>query len=455
VPSVRKQALKALEQVISDRVQPKDAVDAVASGSSEPSETDRRDRAFIQELVGGTLRNFIKLKWIANRYLDKPQGVPESTHLNIMIALHQILHLRVPDWAAVNEAVDLEVRFRGLVNAVLRNALRQRDTLEAELAGMERSINKDRLHGQELVQAASITTSHPEWIVRRWINKLGAEDAMALMRANNLVPSMTLRINTLRTTQEEVIEKLNALGMEAAPTTYSPVGVRLASNVPFRELKPLSGQVMVQDEAAQLMTMLLGLKPGARVLDACSAPGGKAAHMTELTGDTGEVLALELDEKRVGLIQENIERMGYESVRAVQGDAAKLKPEELGLFDAVLIDAPCSSLGVLRRNPDIKTHRKEAELEGFQKQQLRILNGAARMLKPEGTLVYCTCSTEPEEGEEVIEAFLRARGDSFIIEDVSDIDVFEKIAQPGNFVRTWPHLHGMDGFFASRLKKLK
>ncbi|KKL52733.1 hypothetical protein LCGC14_2282500, partial [marine sediment metagenome] len=304
MPTVRSLAVKALTRIGND-ARPKEEMESLGF------ELDVRDRAFLQELVYGSLRHRIELEWILDRFLDHPRDLPDETRSNLIIAMYQIIKLRVPDWAAVNEAVELEGRLRGLVNAVLRNSLRTRDSILSELAGMERSLGASRIKGEEFAMAASITTSHPLWLVRRWVKRFGVEEALALMKANNEVPPLNLRVNTLKTTRQEVLERLSSMDIEAEAALRSPVGIRLSGTLAFRELEPLSGLVMAQDEAAQLVTLMLGLVEGQRVLDACAAPGGKAGHMAELTGDTGEVVAVESDLKRTELLRDNMLRMGY------------------------------------------------------------------------------------------------------------------------------------------------
>jgi 16S rRNA (cytosine967-C5)-methyltransferase len=351
----------------------------------------------------------------------------------------------------VNEAVDLEGRYRGLVNAVLRNAARQSGSISGELESMSSAIEGAGLKGGELEHALSVSTSHPLWLVRRWLGRFGTAEALEFLRANNEVPTLTLRVNSLRSGRDEVLERLSGMGMEAAATLRSPVGVRLTGSVTFRELEPLSGLVMAQDEAAQLVTYMLGLEGGERVLDTCAAPGGKAAHMAELMGDSGEVVAVEEDAGRTEALRENVTRMGYRSVRVLTADVAEMDPTAMEPFDAVLVDAPCSALGVIRRNPDIKGRRSEDELERFSRRQLELLLAAARFVRPGGRLLYCTCSTEPDEGEGVAEAFLQSRGDFYIIEDApvpgGGLD--------GGMFRSYPHRDGMDGFFAVRFDRIK
>ncbi len=443
---VRELAVKALSRIGRD-AHPKNELESLGR------ELDARDRAFLVELVYGSLRHRIKLQWMLGRFLDRPGDLPDETINNLLVGMYQLMHLRVPDRAAVNEAVEMEDGgLKGLVNAVLRNAIRQKDTILAEIANMERGLAAGRLSGQEQFMSASITTSHPQWLAQRWITRFGLDEALELMRANNEIPPLALRVNTLRASRDEVLERLASMGIDAYPTTRSPYGIILGSTLPFAELEPLSGLVMAQDEAAQLVCAMLGLSAGQRVLDACAAPGGKAAHMAELTGDKGEVVAVEMDSKRTGLLRENMRRMGYKSVRVVNADITAMgEAEHEESFDAVLVDSPCSSLGVLRRNPDIKGRRQAGDLKSYADRQLGILLASARFVRPGGRLLYCTCSTEPEESEQVVEKFLRSRSDFYIIDDAP----VPGGGLSGGVFRSWPHRDGMDGFFAIRMDRRK
>jgi 16S rRNA (cytosine967-C5)-methyltransferase len=290
----------------------------------------------------------------------------------------------------------------------------------------------------------SVLTSHPIWLVRRWIKRLGAKEALALAEANNRIPPLTLRINTLKATRDGILDELKKAGIEAASTEVSPWGIRLKGTHPIDEIAAFLGKTYIQDEAAQLVSQMLEPGPGQRVLDACAAPGGKTTHIAELMGNTGEVVAVDFDERRIETMKENIAMMGPSNIKVLHGDINSIKG--LGLFDRVLVDAPCSSTGVIRRNPDVKYRHRAGDLARFKEKQLNILRSASRFLKTEGVLVYCTCSTEPEEGEQVIQEFLKTSDNFFNINNVPFGE---------DFMRTYPHRHKMDGFFGARLKRRK
>ena len=437
--SPRKLAIRAIGLVLKGPGKPKDVLDSLLTGM------ERRERGFVMEMVYGVLRYRDMLDQILSWLMKKPSGVPTGTLNNLRSGIYQIFFMRVPEWAAVNEAVELEARHRGLVNGVLRNALRKRDEIEARLAEMEKEALSD---DHDLAASAiSTLTSHPDWLVRRWIGRLGTEEAYRLALGNNIVPPLTLRVNTLKAGREEVTDMLRKKGLACEPTSHSPVGIRLEGTVPFDELG-LWGTAMVQDEAAQLVSLMLSPGPGQRVLDACAAPGGKTAHLAAMMEDRGEIVALDIDGSRLERLMENIQSMGINSVRVVQADL--LKYEEKEGFDSVLLDAPCSATGVIRRNPDIKYRRRRGDLDAFSRTQYGLLRAAAGLLRPGGRLVYAVCSTEPEEGEMVVDRFLKTYADFYIIDDVPGVP---PALMEGGRLRTWPHRDGMDGFFAAAMTK--
>jgi 16S rRNA (cytosine967-C5)-methyltransferase len=327
-------------------------------------------------------------------------------------------------------------------------------------------------------------TSHPAWLVRRWIERLGIEEAGMLAKINNGIPLLTLRIDADR---GEALRMLAEAGIDAIATRYSPAGVIIRGRIkePSENNATGAGAVsdepvsveygrvalhlipldpssfVVQDEAAQLIAWLLDPRPGERILDACAAPGGKTTHIAHLMKDQGEVVALDIDPGRAERVTENILRLGLASIRVIAGNLGKGIIE--GSFDRILVDAPCSSIGVIRRNPDVKYRHTEADLRRFGVLQLDLLKQAAGYIKKGGIMVYSVCSTEPEEGEDVIRAFLQSHTGFSIIEGARDFPgQFECRDRQGHlFYRTWPHKvgqrfdagYGMDGFFAARLKR--
>lgn len=434
--TVRQLALDALKDTLRGGRKPREALESLSE------KLGKKDRAFLMETTYGVLRLRDRLDWIINRFLKKPSGVRGSTRDNLRLGVYQIFHMRVPDWAAVDEAVKLERRNRSLVNAILRNVIRNKDNIKGELEAIRADALDDATPLNDKTSDISVLTSHPVWLVRRWIKRFGAAEALALAEANNRIPPLTLRVNTSKATRDKLLNELKDAGIEAEPTEVSPQGIKLKGTVPIGDITAFMGEVYIQDEAAQLVSLILEPKSGDRVLDACAAPGGKTTHIASLIVDTGEVVAVDSNERRIKTLKENIEISGLSNIKVIPGDITSLGG--LGLFDRVLVDAPCSATGVIRRNPDVKYRHKAGDLLRFKEKQLNILRSAAGSLKPGGILVYCTCSTEPEEGEQVIQEFLKTSGDFFNINNVP-------IGK--DFMRTYPHRHNMDGFFAAKLER--
>ncbi len=437
MPTTRELAIETLFEIWRKGIKPKEAVEGFAG------QLDDRERSFLMELVYGVLRYRDTLDWALSRFLKRPSGLSDHTLNNLRLAAYQILFTRVPEWAAVSEAVEME-KGKGkpdLVNAVLRNLLRR--------PASER-LNLDALKKKGETAYLSRLTSHPEWLMRRWVRRFGEEEALALAKANNAVPSLVLRVNTLKSPRDRAIEELRKLGVFGEPTAFSPDGIRLSNFHLLRELSPLRDSLVVQDEAAQLITYLLEPQPGERVLDACAAPGGKTTHIAQLMRDKGKIVALDSDGSRIPMLEENVSNLGLKSVIIVKGDASDPGKSVRPPFDRILLDAPCSAIGVIRRNPDVKYRHTRKDIMGFRSRQTGMLRSVSQFLRPGGVLVYSVCSTEPEEGEDVVKEFLKDSKDFYIIESVFP---FLKGFMKNGFFRTYPHANDMDGFFGVRLCK--
>lgn len=436
MPSTRQIAVIALNKIFNKGIKPKEVLDEFFV------DLDKRDRAFLMEIVYGVLRYRDYLDWMLRYFLKKTSGLSQYTINNLRIAVYQLKYMRVPEWAVVDEAVNLE-RFskgkRSLVNAVLRNFLRHKDEI------------KDPPE-DDPIGYISITTSHPRWLVKRWVKRFGYKEALELAEANNKMPPLILRAKD--EDYRDMMLQVFAEKIEAYPTAFSPVGIVLKESPLTISSELLTYKLFVQDEAAQLVTYLLNPLPDERILDACAAPGGKTTHIAQLMKDSGETMAVESEEKRIKQLQENVSRLGLKSIKIVHGD---VKLVNIGQFDKILLDAPCSSIGVVRRNLDVKYRHSEKDLCRFKENQIGILNAVSRFLKTEGVMVYSVCSTEPEEGEEVVNEFLHNNPNFSIIKgDYGFLSHFESLDEDGHlFYRTYPHRHEIDGFFAVRLKKIK
>lgn len=432
--NTRSLAVKSLSDIEVKKFLLKQAID-LNSG-----QLDKRDRAFLMEIVYGVLRYRDALDWILKNFLKKPSALGDFTRNNLRAALYQIYYMRVPDWAVVNEAVEIEKASGkpSLVNAVLRNVLKKKHiiTLPVETGSA--------------VSRMSINTSHPEWLIRRWIDRFGKHEASLLSEANNTVPPFTIRTNTLRTTRDELLATLSAHDVLAEPTVFSPEGITVKNARTHEELAFAGGLFLVQDEASQLVSHLLGPRPGERVLDACAAPGGKTTHIAQLMNNSGVVVAAEKKTERIHRLKENINKLGITCVDIINADATELPPMET--FDRILLDAPCSATGVIRRNPDVKYRNKTRNLPAYKSRQAELLSAVSKLLKTGGVLVYSVCSTEPDEGEDVVNEFLKTDEDFRIID--AEADFSGGFTEKG-FFRTYPHKNNMDGFFGAILCRTK
>ena len=414
----------------------------------------RRDRALLQTLVYGVLRWKGRLDYIISHFSKTRLDKINPGILNILrLALFQIIYLdRIPDSAAVNTAVNMAkvssapwvVRY---VNAVLRKASRRYRDVSFPVMGKNPSA------------ALAADKSFPEWIIHRWLHRYGPKYTATLCDAVNSIPPITVRANTLKISSRELLKKLDGEADQIAHTPYSPDGITFVNpRASIPNLKGFeAGWFQVQDEAAQLVSLLLNPRPGETVLDACAGRGGKTGHIAQLMKNKGAVVALDVDGGKLSQLDFEMQRLGISIVSTLSLDLENEMPQmPPNGFDRVLVDAPCSGIGVMRRNPDIKWHRSEKELAKNKTRQLRLLENVAQAVKREGLLVYAVCSPEPEENEEVIYQFLKKHDDFVISEDYGGIpDEICKTAITNGFFKTFPYLTQMDGFFSARLQRIR
>ena len=409
------------------------------------------DRAFATDLVYGTLRWRGRLDFLLAQLLDRDLEKLEPLVANALrLGAYQIVCCeRVPDSAAVDQTVRCvraagAERATGLVNAVLRR-------LAAEHANIALpSLEKDPLG--HLTHALSL----PAWLAGRWLEIFGARDAAGLARAANEIPPLTVRVNRSRVSAAELLDELRPRWPQAEPCRLARDGIVLGHRGnPALDPAVLEGRFTVQDESSQLVVALLDPQPGERVLDACAAPGGKATAVAERLAGRGEVLAVDRNGARLDLVRRHVRRLGLSNLRGLERDATRPLPESdlRPAFHRVLVDAPCSGLGTLRRNPDARWRVSPDDPARLAQTQLAILHHAAAALRPGGVLVYSTCTLLPEENEEVVRAFLaESPGFELMPRPLLPAEV-QPVVHDDGFLRCLPFVQGGDGFFAARLVK--
>jgi 16S rRNA (cytosine967-C5)-methyltransferase len=430
---------------ILNRVERTDSyLDKVLDAELRAPEMSDADKGLLSEIVHGVLRWQGRLDWVLNGFSHGNFSKSEINVKNTLrVALYQVLFLdRVPHAAAVNEGVEFIKRIRGdkpagLVNAVLRNIIRNIDGIRYPDPA------------EDPVQHLSVYYSHPQWMVRRWVDRYGAPEASRLLIANNERPELSLRINRLKADVPGFLRMLEQQQIRAQASAYVDQFVRTRSLSKIGQMELFRGGFFtIQDESAALPCLLLAPGPGERVIDLCAAPGGKTTNIAEMMKNQGEVLAVDKYEAKLRLIRGSCERLGLRNVTLLAADAASL---EAGQADKVLLDVPCSGLGVLAKKPDIKWKRDVADVLVLARQQARMIENAARLVRPGGVLVYSTCTTEPEENQDVVLGFL-GRHPEFTLESAKGY-VHPDLVSPEGFVVTLPHRHLMDGSFAARLVK--
>jgi 16S rRNA (cytosine967-C5)-methyltransferase len=406
-----------------------------------------RDAALATEIAYGTLRWQRYLDWILTAHTRRRLDALDPRVLVILrMTAYQLVFLeRIPAFAAVSDAVSLagihaQPGVAGFVNAVLRSFSR-RGAREREPAPPA-----------DPIEALAIRLSFPTWLATRWVERYGVDEATALMRAMNERPPITVRANTLRLTREALAQRLTTEdGLTVAATRYAPEGLVVEhGGAPAFWQAFADGACAVQDEASMLVTHLLEPSPGETIADACAAPGTKTTHLGQLMENRGRIVAFDPQPARLARVGEAAARLGVGIVETRGGTVEALAGEFTGACDGVLVDAPCSNLGVLRRNPDVKWRRGADDVASSATQQREILAAAAGMVKPGGRLVYATCSLEPAENEIVAQTFATARAD-FVVDPPS---TFPLPLDRDGILRCRPHRHGTDGFTAIRFRRV-
>ncbi len=435
--------VRGLAVKILNRVERTDAyLEKLLDNEMKNSELSGQDKALLYEIVHGVIRWMGRLDWILNGFYKGQfsKAIPNLKN-GLRVALYQILFLeRVPDYAVVNEAVEFVKRLQGqksadLTNAILRNIIRSKNAI--------RYPDPE----EDLVGYLCAYYSHPSWMVKRYLNRLGRESTEKLLVANNEKPYLTLKINAIKTNPEEFKGLLNSVNLKFEQGKYLPEFFQLQNLTNITAWEYFAeGYFNVQDESAGLACRLLDAKPGMRVLDLCAAPGGKSAYIAGLMHDQGEIVAVDRYEGRVRIVEKNLQRLKIKSVKTIVANALEFNDEK---FDRILADVPCSGTGTLTKKPDIKWKRDLLDLRSMNELQYDLLSKASSMIKPGGVLVYSTCSIEPEENYDIIKKFLD-NNPNFTLENASLYFPSDLVDENG-CIQTFPHIHHMDGAFAAKL----
>ena len=401
------------------------------------------DAALCRRMVYGVLQNQPLLDFYLGAYCSQPVDHLQPPLSDILrLGAYQILFLdKVPDSAAVNESVNLTKLFKrgqaaGLVNAVLRKIAQHKNDLP-------------EIPDRDPERYLSIRYSHPKWLVKRLLPLLGREETEAFLAANNGIAPLTVQVNPIRTTQADLLEELAACGVQAAPHAWVPDCLELSGTGDLTALKPFrEGKFLVQDPAARLVSLIAGVQPGQQVLDVCAAPGGKSFSCAFVMGNQGRILSCDLHENKLKRVREGAERLGITCAETAAADGRMFRPEWEAAFDTVLVDAPCSGLGIIRKKPDTR-YKKLDDLFALPVIQAAILENAARYVRPGGTLVYSTCTILPVENEEVTTAFL-AEHPGF---SVVPFSLPQPVGETAGRLTLWPQRHGTDGFYICRMTR--
>ncbi len=387
------------------------------------------DRRFCTELVYGTIKAGASLDWKISKYVNRPlEKIDEKILAVLRVGMYQIFFLdRVPNSAAVNESVEIAKKFVNIgaskfVNGVLRSAVRE--------------PQKSDFPTDDSVESLALQTFHPAWLVKLFVEEFGLETAKKICATNNIEPPLCLRVNFLKSNREEILNALKKFGATAEISKLVPEGIICKSHGALDSFKPLKvGMCQVQDESSMLAAHWLNPAENDFVIDCCAAPGGKATHIAELMKNHGRIIAADIYETKLELIKENAKRLGIKIIEPLLLDAREIGDKFFNQADKVLIDAPCSGLGVIRRKADLRWKKTLAEIVELPKLQAEIISSAAKAVKKGGTLIYSTCTIIRRENEDIVENFLKLNKNF-------------KIVEMKNFL---PHVDGTDGFFIAKL----
>ncbi len=434
--NARKLALRILDEID----QTHDFSHLVVNRTFQRYDIESADRRFVSHIVFGVLENKLLLDYYIRKLSAQRFSRIDPSIVNILrMGLYQLVYMtKVPDSAAVDESVKLAkgitAKDSSFVNGILRTFLRSNKTIELP----------DR--NKHLVTHLGIKYSFPEWLVEMWLKAYGEKTTEGLLEASNKTPQLSLRVNTLQTDLETLQKKLDAVGIVSKQSELVPIGLVIESlnNLAMQEIPGYSeGDFIIQDISSMCVAHLSGVKDDQTVLDVCAAPGGKTTHMAQLMHNSGRVIARDNQADKLETINENVTRLKIKNVIVEQYDALTLDESLINTVDVVLVDAPCSGLGIIRRKPDIKYNKTPEGLLGLIDIQKGILKNAAEYVKVGGTLMYSTCTLNPAENQDIVNWFLK-QDTRFKVQPLSEV----------GYLTLFPNTHETDGFFIAKLNKI-
>lgn len=396
-----------------------------------------QDKNFVLKLVYGVLENKILLDYYIRKMSSIRLKKIDHRILNVLrLSVFQIMFLdKIPESAAVNEAVNMtkkiNVKTTGFVNGILRSFIREKDSIKLPDRNKEKTLYY------------SVKYSYPEWIIERWLKEYEEDFLEKILIANNEVPALTLRVNTIKTDRDSLIKNLEDAGVKVSASKLVDEGIVVEdiSSSRIDELDAFKkGLFFVQDEGSMIVAKRLDVSPGMKVIDVCSAPGGKTTHIAQLMNNTGEIVAFDIHAHKMNKINENATRLGVTIIDAKQQDAAIINESLINSADRVLVDAPCTGFGIIRRKPEIKFNRLEEDIDTLATLQYSILNTSSQYVKVDGILLYSTCSIDKAEDEDIIHKFLEEHPEFSLVENGME--------------KLFPHIDGTDGFFIAKMKKI-
>lgn len=416
----------------------------------EKSSLSRVDKALVTEIVNGTLKNLIKIDWIVAQFIKISQNKLDKYIQDIIrTGIYQIIFLdKIPDSAVCNESVKLARKYSNegavkFTNGVLRNISRSKANIKYP--------DKEK----EPVRYLSVFYSHPQWIVEKWLEDYGYAFTEQLLSANNEIPHFTIRTNRLKTDRENLIKLLEQEAITCSEGVYNQEAIYIKGTSSIDEKQSFKdGLYQIQDESSMLIGHVLDPKPGELIIDICSAPGGKTTHVAELMNNKGTIIARDIYKHKLDLISQSCSRLGIDIVKTQLFNAKDLDEALVKKADRVMVDAPCSGFGVLRRKPDLRWKKNPDNFDELSKLQLHILKTASEYVKPQGVLVYSTCTINKSENINVVYKFLEHNED-FYLEALTGFlpEKLNSQTKSKGYVEIFPHIHGIDGFFIARLRR--